>query len=78
MTSGTPNMIPQKKVAKTTKAEGKGTPEKQGKGSGVLESPEKTSKKRLLEVKRQNMRMGVKLVGTLKMCLGFSLMLPPC
>ena len=32
-----------KKVAKTTKGEGKGTPEKQGKGSGVQESPEKTS-----------------------------------
>ena len=33
----------QKKVAKTTKSEGKGNPEKQGKGSGVHESPEKTS-----------------------------------
>ena len=36
-----PKYDTKKKVAKTTKAEGKGTPEKQGKG--VLESPEKTS-----------------------------------
>ena len=79
---GTPKMIPQKRLPRPPKVRVRGPPKRERVlvSMKALKKPQMLPQRQmcLLDVKRQNVRMGVRMVGTLKMCRGSSLMLPPC